>query len=131
MVDYNKTDVAPPGCKIISHEKLYQRRTWAPYRQHGYFPGTALHHYRCQKVYISSTASERIVDTLEIYTHNYPMPQISSTDILIMDANDMTDELKHPHPDAPFAQVDDDTLTALARLEAIFKQQKSSTTQGL
>jgi hypothetical protein len=48
-----------------------------------------------------------------------------------MDANDMTDELKHPHPDAPFAQVDDDTLTALARLEAIFKQQKSSTTQGL
>jgi hypothetical protein len=28
-------------------------------------PGPAMHHYRCQNVYITSTASERIVDTLD------------------------------------------------------------------
>jgi hypothetical protein len=36
LVDYNKTDFAPPGCKIIAHEKPGKRRTWAPHGQHGY-----------------------------------------------------------------------------------------------
>jgi hypothetical protein len=36
LVDYNKTDFAPPGCKIIAHDKPVKRRTWAPHGQHGY-----------------------------------------------------------------------------------------------
>jgi hypothetical protein len=32
LIDYNKTSFAPPGCKIIAHEKPSQRRTWAPHR---------------------------------------------------------------------------------------------------
>jgi hypothetical protein len=31
LVDYNKTAFAPPGCKIIAHEKPGKRRTWAPH----------------------------------------------------------------------------------------------------
>jgi hypothetical protein len=58
-------NLAPPGCKIIAHEKTSQRQTWAPHGQHGYSLGPAMNHYRCQNVYISSTASERIVYTLE------------------------------------------------------------------
>jgi hypothetical protein len=65
MVDYNKTAFAPPECKIIAHENPSQRRTWATHGQNGYSLGPAIYHYRCQNVYISSTASERIVDTLE------------------------------------------------------------------
>jgi hypothetical protein len=57
MVDYNKTYVSPPGCKIIAHEKPSQRLTWAPQGHHGYSLGPAMHHYRWQNVYISSTAS--------------------------------------------------------------------------
>jgi hypothetical protein len=79
LVDYNKTAFAPPGCKIIAHEKPGKRRTWAPHGQHGYSLGPAMHHYRCQNVYISSTASERIVDTLEFFPHNYQMPQLLKT----------------------------------------------------
>jgi hypothetical protein len=74
-----------------------------------------MHHYRCQHVYVSLTASKRIVDTLEFFPHNYPMPQISSTDRLLMAANVMADALKHPHPEVPFAQVGGDTITALAQ----------------
>jgi hypothetical protein len=80
-----------------------------------------MHHYRCQNVYISSTASERIVDTLEFFPHNYQMPQLSSTDRLLMAAKDMTDAVQNPHPDVPFAHVGDDTISALAELAAIFK----------
>jgi hypothetical protein len=98
MVDYNKTDFAPLGCKIIAHEKPSQRRIRAPHGQHGYSLGPAMHHYRCQNVYISSTASERIVDTLKFFPHNSPMPQLSSTERLLMAANDMDYALKHPNP---------------------------------
>jgi hypothetical protein len=121
LVDYNKTAFAPPGCKIIAHEKPGKRRTWAPHGQHGYSLGPAMHHYRCQNVYISATASERIVDTLKLFPHNYQMPQLSSTNRLLMAANDMTDALQNPHPEVPFASVGDDTILALADLAAIFK----------
>jgi hypothetical protein len=72
-------------------------------------------------VYISSTASERIVETLEFFPHNYQMPQLSSTERLIMAAKDMMDALQNTHPEVPFARVGDDTISALAELAAIFK----------
>jgi hypothetical protein len=81
-----------------------------------------MHHYRYQNVYITSTASERIVDTLDFFPHNSPMPQLSSADRLIMAANDMSDALQNPHPDAPFNTVRDDTVSALTTLSAIFKR---------
>jgi hypothetical protein len=121
MVDYNKTAFSPPGCKIIAHQKQAKRGTWAPHGQHGYSSGPAIHHYRCQNVYILATASERIVDMLEFFPHNSPIPQLSSTERFIMAAKYMTKALKHPHPEVPFAHVGDDTITALTQLAGIFK----------
>jgi hypothetical protein len=121
LIDYNKTAFAPPGCKIIAHKKTAKRRTWAPHGHHGYSLGPAMNHYRCQTVYISATASERIVDTLEFFPHNSPMPQLSSTDRLITATNDMNNTLKNTHPAVPFAQVGDDTIAALTQLAEIFK----------
>jgi hypothetical protein len=80
-----------------------------------------MHQYRCQNVYISATASERIMDTLEFTPHNYQMSQLSSTDRLLMAANDMTDALQNPHPEVPFTHVGDDTISALTELANIFK----------
>jgi hypothetical protein len=80
-----------------------------------------MHHNRCQNVYITSTASERIVDTLDFFPYNSPMPQLSSTDRVVMAAQDMTDALKHPHPDAPFATIGDETIMDLTTLAIIFK----------
>jgi hypothetical protein len=126
MVDYNKTDFFSAGCKFIAHEKPSQRRAWASHSRHGHSLGPAMHHYRCQNVYISSTSSERIVDTLGFFPHNSPMPQLSSTDRLFMAANDISSTLKHPHPYVPFAQVGDDTITALAHLADIFKNKSQN-----
>jgi hypothetical protein len=121
LVDYNNTSFAPPGCKIIAHEKPVKRRTWAPHGQHGYSLVPAMHHYRCQNVYISATVSERIVDTLEFFPHNYQMPQLSSTDRLLMETNDMSNALQNPHPEVPFTHVGDDTISVLTALAEIFK----------
>jgi hypothetical protein len=87
-----------------------------------------MHHYRCQNVYISSAASERIVDTLEIFPHSYQMPKLSSTYRFIMAAKYMTDALQNPHPEVPFARIGDDTIAALAELAAIFELKLQQTT---
>jgi uncharacterized protein YndB with AHSA1/START domain len=102
-------------------KKTAKRRTWAPHGQHGYSLVPAMHRYRCQNVYISATASKRIVYTLNFPPHNSPMPQLSSTDRLLMVANDMTNALKHPNPEVPFSHVGDVTITALTQLAEIFK----------
>jgi hypothetical protein len=58
------------------------------------------------------------------------MPQMSSTDRILMAAQYMTDALKHPHPNFPFATIGDDTMTALEKLSEIFtkkfKKQESA-----
>jgi hypothetical protein len=105
LVDYNKTYFSPPGCKIIAHKKPEKRRTWAPHVQHGYCLGREMHNYRCQNVYISATASERIIDILEFFPENFPMPQLSSTYRLIMADNDMSNALRNPHPEVPFLHI--------------------------
>jgi hypothetical protein len=121
LVDYNNTYFAPPGCNIVAHKKPGKRRTWAPHGQHGYSLGPSMHYYLCQNVYILSTANERTVDTLEFFTHIYQMPQLSSTDRLIMAAKDVRGALQNPHPEVPFARIGDDTISVLAELAAIFK----------
>jgi hypothetical protein len=80
-----------------------------------------MHHYWCQNVYISTTSSNRLVDTLELFPQKYQMPQLSSTDRLLMAAKDMMDAFKNPHPYVPFSCVGDDTISALADIAAIFK----------
>jgi hypothetical protein len=49
------------------------------------------------------------------------MPKISSMDRLLTAAHYMTDALKYPNPDVPFATIGDDTITALAQLATLFK----------
>jgi hypothetical protein len=121
LMDYNKTYFALPGCKIIAHKKPATRWTRARQGQHGYSLNPAMHHYRCQNVYIAATDSEHIVDTLEFFPHNFPMPQLSSTYRLIMAANDISNALKNPHPEVPFSHIGDDTIAALTTLVEIFK----------
>jgi hypothetical protein len=89
-----------------------------------------MHHYRCQNVYISATARERIVDTLEFFPHNYQMPQLSSTARLLMAANDMSNALQNPHPEVPFTHFGDDTISALTALAEIFQTQISKSSQS-
>jgi hypothetical protein len=120
--DYNKPPLAPTGTKIIVHEKTNQRQNWAPNGKHVDSLGPEIHHYLWQNVYITPTASECIVDTLEKFPHNYQMPQISPTDRLHMAAHDITDTVKHHHPYVPFAIIGDATITAISTLAYIFKK---------
>jgi hypothetical protein len=71
MVDYSKTTLASPGCKTITHEKPANQLTWSTHCQDGYSLVPAMHHYIYQNIYISSTASERKVDTFEFFPSQF------------------------------------------------------------
>jgi hypothetical protein len=115
LIDYNRTSFGPPGCKVIAHEKPSKRRTWAARGQPPSYASLPL-----SKVYITATATERIVDTLEFPPHNSPMPQMYSTDRVLMAAQDMTDALKHARPDITFSTIGYDTISALDNFAEIF-----------
>ena len=62
--DFNCT---PPGTRVIVHEKPTQRRTWAWHSVDGWYIGPAMDHYQCYRVWIPSTHTERIADTIQFF----------------------------------------------------------------
>jgi hypothetical protein len=69
--DFNRTPLAPPGTRIIAHEKPDQRVSWDPHGLDGYYLGPALDHYRCYQVPITKTKGTCIVDTVEFSPQNW------------------------------------------------------------
>jgi hypothetical protein len=60
------------------------------------------------------------------------MPQMSSTDRILMAAQYITDALKYTHPEVPFPTVGGDTISALATLAEIFtKKLKKGDAQNI
>ena len=80
--DFNATPLAPPGTRVIAHEKPQQRATWDPHGVNGWYVGPALEHYRCITCYIPSTGKERVVDTVQWFPHVVPIPAASTDDYL-------------------------------------------------
>jgi hypothetical protein len=120
--DYNRAPMAPPGTRIIAHETPYRRRTWAPHAQYGLYIGPAfLEHCRCYTIYISKTRSERVVETVEFFPTEVPLPFPSSKELAAQAAKQLTHALLNPKPAGPFCQVGDGQMIALQRLAAIFE----------
>ena len=45
--NFERTLLAPLGCKLQIHEKPHKRLTYAPHSVYGWYLGPAVHHYRC------------------------------------------------------------------------------------
>ena len=65
--DFNATPMAPPGTRIVVHEKPSTRATWAPHGKDGWYVGPAMEHYRCFTAHVNATNSERVSDTVEFF----------------------------------------------------------------
>jgi hypothetical protein len=118
--DFNRTPMAPPGTKIISHSKPANRTSWAPHGVPGWYIAPALEHYRCYTVYITKTNATRISDTVEFFPTNTMLPSLTSADAAQHAARDLIQALLHPHPGAPFLPFGDDKIKALKQLATIF-----------
>jgi hypothetical protein len=119
--DYNRTPMAPPGTKIVVHEKTNQRRTWDPHGVNGWYLGPATEHYRCYRVFINKTRSERITDTVECFPQDIKMPIPTPTKIAVEAAKTLIQTLKNPVPSTPFTHQTYDCNTAIQMIVDIFQ----------
>ena len=122
--DFNRTPLGPPGTRVLVHEKPSVRQSWAPHAVDGWYLGPAMLHYRCFQVWIISTSSLRIADTLSWFPSQVKMPTASSTDAAIAAARDLIHALQHPSPASALSPLADHQHAALLQLADIF----SSTT---
>ena len=100
--DFNRTPLAPPGTKIIIHDKPAIRGSWATRGYEGWYIGPALNHYRCHTMYANHTAHERVADTVKFFSHCGKMPYRSSTENATIAARKLMHALQNPTPASPF-----------------------------
>jgi hypothetical protein len=126
--DFNKTPLAPPGTRVITHVKADARNSWATHGDPGWYIGPAMEHYRCYRTYITKTRDTRITDTVEFFPTRVPMPKLSSKDAARQAAQDLIHALKNPHPAAPvFYPLGAPETTALKQLADIFQTTTAKT----
>jgi hypothetical protein len=63
LSDFNQAPMAPPGTRIIAHEKPKQRASSDPHGVDGWYLGPATDDYLCYRVYINNKKSDSILDT--------------------------------------------------------------------
>jgi hypothetical protein len=125
---FNRTPFAPPGTRIVAHEKPDQRASWDPHGVYGYFFGPALDHYRCYQAHIKRTKGTSIVDTVEFFPSKMAMPHTSSKDLANIAALELSNALQNPSHVALFSHIGTAQLQALRQLSEIFSATLSSVT---
>jgi TfoX/Sxy family transcriptional regulator of competence genes len=92
--DYNKMPLAPLGCAVQLYESNARRGTWAEHSTDGWYIGTSTEHYRCHRIYVKQTRSERISDTV-FFKHKYiTQPTVTPADTIVKALDDLTHALK-------------------------------------
>jgi hypothetical protein len=118
--DFNKTPLAPPGCKVVVHERPMERGAWACHGVVGYYIGPAMKHYRNYNSYIPETHGIRTTNTIEFFPEKVDMPTTSTTDRLARATEDLTEILQTEHPATPFLQQGTIVNDAIKQLQKIF-----------
>ena len=118
--DFNGTPLAPPGTRVIVHEKPTQRRTWALHGINGWYIGPAMDHYQCYRVWIPSTHAERIADTIHFFPTILRTLTLSHRDATLQAARELPHALQNLNNANPLSQLSDDQLRALHQLSTFF-----------
>ena len=111
--DFRAHPIAPAGIKVLVHDKPQARASWAPHGVPGFYLGPAPQHYRCFEVYIPSTSSTRVTDTVEWFPHGLHMPDPTPHDCATAALSDLAAALRtltsHPPSAHSTPQLDRST----------------------
>jgi hypothetical protein len=111
--DFNQAPMAPPGTRVVAHERPQQRASWDHHGVDGWYLGPAPDHYRCYRFHINKTKADIIVDTVEFLPAKVAMPRTASKDLATIAAQELTHTIMHPAPAAPFSIIGGAHLEAL------------------
>lgn len=129
--DYNSTPLAPPGTKVVVHQKPQVRASWDPHGIVGYYTGPAMHHYRCYTCFIPKTRAERITDTVTYIPANIPIPQFTAQDHLQQALDNILNIIKNPPKNMPFLTSGDNTTNALRIIAEILNRNTSQQSSSM
>eukprot|EP00957_Ditylum_brightwellii_P060816 4617276-Ditylum_brightwellii.AAC.1 len=111
--DYNTTPLAPPGTKVLIHEKVNQRTSWGLHSREGWYLGPAMHHYCCYACYTIETRAECIADIIDFHPHAFDMPHVTPEDTATAATLDLIEALRNPGPRSPWANLGNEQLQAI------------------
>ena len=120
--NYDATPLDPPGTKVVVHEKLTTRKTWAVKGQQGWHLGPSMEHCRCHHVYTTKTRGERDSDCVEFFPHNTPLPFNSSAENATIATIELANALKNPTPHAPYSNIGDEQMAPIHQLSQIYSR---------
>jgi hypothetical protein len=101
--DFNRTPLAPPGIRVLVHEKPQNGETWSPHALDEWYIGPALEPYRCYNVWLWDTRHERICETIPWFPTKVTMPLASSADLVMAGIQDIIQALQNPTANSPLA----------------------------
>ena len=67
MFDFNRTPLAPAGCKVIIHDRTDERPSWADHSTRGFYVGPAMKHFRNYNVLMDTTKKIRQSNTVNFF----------------------------------------------------------------
>ena len=88
--DFAAHSIAPAGSKVVVHDKSAIGASWAPHGTRGYYLGTSQSHYRCYRVWTTSSRSIRIFDTLAWFLQGLQLPRPLAHDMFCSAVEDLT-----------------------------------------
>ncbi len=102
--NFNKTPLAPVGCRILIHAKPGTRRSWDYRAKQGSYVGSALNHYRCYKLVKLEMKQTVISDTVQ-FRHAYlQIPAVSAEDKILNGLQVMVGTLQNAPPPTSSSQ---------------------------
>jgi hypothetical protein len=111
--DFNRTPIAPPGVRVIVHEKPDKRTSWSPHGVDGWYVGPALDSYRCYTVWIWDTIDRSAIDTLSWFPTKVTMPISSSNDLILAGIHNILEALRDPTLGSPIDPLTDSHVATL------------------
>ena len=119
IFDYNRCPLAPPGCRVLVHEKPQNRTTWSPHALDRWYVGPALDSYRCYHIWMWDTrTTPRICDTVAWFPTKVVLPTTSSTDLIATSLQDIAHALNHPTSPSPVTPL---TATHKAAIQQLIE----------
>jgi hypothetical protein len=129
--NFNRTPLAPPGCRALVFEDPQTRQSWAPHGKEAWYLGPALEHYRCYKFHIPETKGQRITGTADFFPHHCQMPALSPAEAATHHAaQELIHVLRNPQPRSPIQQLAPRHLLALRTLAETFQHTATTATDA-
>ena len=76
--DFNRRPLAPPGTKVIVHDKTDDHRFWSPHGTDGRYIGTSMEHYGRVQFFMPDISSIHNVDIIDFFTAAIPFTKMDT-----------------------------------------------------